>query len=156
MQLGRRWAELHVLTASALPPPALAQVHEKSILLALLPLAMLPSEHLLPAACATAVGVFSMGPLLSKDGLVPASLALLAIYAAVVSVLAGWQPRAWKHLPSGARYVGAASAVGMACLAAAAGALAPPARLPYLWDALTMAWAYPHFLAMFLYLHVAV
>ena len=136
-----------------LPRPL--QVHEKSILLVLAPMAALPAEHLPVAAWAAAVGVCSMGPLLVKDGLVLASLGVLAIYAVVAHLLASGQPAAAgrRPLPAWWRRAAVVSAAGMACLAVLAKACAPPPRLPYLWDALAMAWSFPHFAAAYLYLH---
>jgi alpha-1,3-glucosyltransferase len=60
------------------------QVHEKSILIPLLPITLL--APVLPLARWTpAMAVFSMAPLLRRDGLTAASLAVLGIWAAVLA-----------------------------------------------------------------------
>lgn len=135
------------------------QVHEKSILLPLLPLTIL-SRHdsatflaiLLPAAA-----VFSMVPLLAKDGLLVASAAVLAIYVQAVRVQCATRalcvetstsPTVWVR-----KVLIGTSIAGMILLTILFIAIPPPLQWPYLWDALIMAWAFPHFLAAFMYLH---
>lgn len=66
-----------------------AQVHEKSILIPLLPVTLLAPELRL-ARWLPAVAVLSMAPLLLRDGLGLASAALLLVWVAVVGPGDGW------------------------------------------------------------------
>ena len=192
-------------------PAARAQVHEKSILLPLLPLTLLGAcgdagevalRRWLPAMAA-----FSMFPLLKKDRLVAAYLGALALWAAVAwpqrppareqsvgdggaegkrenarmgggadgdpagtplgrsgagvapGSAAMWQqaapahvagPQLWPKLALGASMAGAAA------IQALGAALAPPARLPYLFDLLVIAYSFAHFAAAALWLNMRI
>lgn len=66
---------------------ARVQVHEKSILLPLLPLTLLAGEHPVLAGWAQAIGAFSMWPLLHKDGQAVAYAALLLLHAVLYGAL---------------------------------------------------------------------
>lgn len=133
--------------------PEFLQVHEKSILLPLIPLSMMP-EHLVPIVWTTVVAVFSMGPLLIKDGLVLAAMAAVAIYLSVVHALATVKPGA-AVLPSfESRWIIATSALGMVMIGMSSKLIAAPQKRPFLWDALAMAWSYVHFAGVFVYLYI--
>lgn len=70
-------------------------VHEKSILLAVLPAAMLLSQHTVAAAWFMLVSTFSMYPLLAKDGLTSEYFGVCAVFAAtvVMSLNTGCAPK---------------------------------------------------------------
>jgi alpha-1,3-glucosyltransferase len=121
------------------------QVHEKSILLPLLPITALAAWEPAAALWAPAVAALSMFPLLERDGAALPYAAALAIYAAVMTRLlprgaagkagkggaaaTGWAAAAAKV----AAWGGAAAALGLH----AARALVPaPERLPWLHDRL--------------------
>ncbi|KAF8058079.1 dolichyl pyrophosphate Man9GlcNAc2 alpha-1 [Scenedesmus sp. PABB004] len=111
------------------------QVHEKSILLPLLPVTLLAASEPDAAVWGPVVGAFSMFPLLSRDGLAPAYAATLAAWLAVAPGLA--PPRGGGAGAAPARWRGAAAAVAVAgalALHTASALLPPPAALPWLWD----------------------
>lgn len=147
--------------------PAL-QVHEKSILLPLLPLAMLLAGEQPGLLCwANALAVFSMLPLLKKDGLALATAGATAFCHVAIQLAAGMAgskaggsgatkkrgaaggpralPPAW--LAAGWRL----SLAGCAAILAASAVAPPPPKLPFLYDALTVTWAFLHFAALFAY-----
>lgn len=156
-------------TLVSLPAPCPSQVHEKSILLPLLPLAMLLGGEQPGLLCwANAVAVFSMLPLLKKDGLALATAGATAACHAAIQLAAGMVgskqgssngsgkrsaaagslgalPPAW--LAAGWRL----SLAGCAAILAASAVAPPPPKLPFLYDALTVTWALLHFAALFAY-----
>lgn len=110
------------------------QVHEKSVLLPLLPITMLSLEEPALAAWLPAIGATSMFPLLLKDGLPIAYLGTLLLWAALVwpsdgGALPPTSQRGWWWL------AGASCAAVVAVHAAHAFVPAPP-RYPFLYDAL--------------------
>lgn len=60
------------------------QVHEKSILLPMLPITLLVAEEPLLASWLSPIAAFSMYPLLKKDGLGLAYACMLALWAALL------------------------------------------------------------------------
>jgi alpha-1,3-glucosyltransferase len=127
------------------------QVHEKAVMLPLLPLALLSHRLPLTAAVFNLVGVWSMWPLLAKDGLLMPAAVTSAFYAAVswpdaTSVAAGdaavfaaavnWAlPLSWARVaaPKMRPWLGMAVAALLAVmgiLSAAAVVVPPPASLP--------------------------
>ena len=62
------------------------QVHEKAILLPLLPITLLADTEQFLAAALPPIAAFSMWPLLSRDGLQLAYLATMLLFAAVVAM----------------------------------------------------------------------
>ena len=150
------WAPWELLLA-ALAACALAfflgayQVHEKSVLLPLLPLAAL--QHRLPllAAWFAALATWSMWPLLQADGLLAPAAALSLVHAlyawpsledvaaadgaAVSAALGGRLPP--HSAARGLRALAGASLAALAALPLAAHTLAPPARLPDLFPYLS-------------------
>ena len=158
------------LLPPCLRPSPCRQVHEKSILLPLLPLAVLLGREQPHLLCwVNAMAVFSMVPLLKKDGLaLAAAAATAACHAAIqlASVQAGSSSSGGggkkgrsggSAAPLGAlperwvRVGGAASLAVCAAVLAASATLPPPPRLPFLYDALTVTWAFAHFAALFAY-----
>ena len=59
------------------------QVHEKAVMMPLLPLAALAHRLPLTAAAANLLGVWSVWPLLSKDGLLVPAAVMCVLYTAV-------------------------------------------------------------------------
>eukprot|EP00850_Spirogloea_muscicola_P017087 SM000143S00752 [mRNA] locus=s143:321475:323960:+ [translate_table: standard] len=125
------------------------QVHEKSILLPLLPLAMLALEEPILFRLVTPVAVFSMYPLLQRDRL---ALPYSALQALFQLAMAGACPvegpsgsEAWlaRLLPL--------SLAGGAVLHAAAVLVPPLPRYPYLHPALMTVYAFAHFALLFVY-----
>ncbi len=136
------------------------QVHEKSILLALLPVTLLAPELPALAAWLPAVAAFSMYPLLKKDGLSLAYVALLLLWAAFTlpaqANRTAVMGRTWMHgLTSCGLPLIFRTSVGLALgVHAAAAVLEPPKRLPYIFDALITALSFLHFAAAALYIQV--
>lgn len=128
------------------------QVHEKSVLLPLLALGLLGGDV---ADLAQHAAVFSMLPLLRKDGLATAAVGALLLYAgaravardcsAGVAATAGSPPGAglgWRRAK--AVFLG-----GAAALTAGFALFPPPARYPFLEDAACMAWSLAALLGIF-------
>jgi alpha-1,3-glucosyltransferase len=115
---------------------------------------MMTGNNLQPMAWVTVVAVFSMGPLLAKDGLIVAALAVVAIYIVLVDAMqTDRSAQPLSDICAFVRPVMLLSFTGMAVLANIARFCIPPVRWPYLWDALIMAWSYMHFIAAFIYLY---
>ena len=149
------------------------QVHEKSILIPLLPLTMLSSSF---SSSNTATGggvlgpalihsvMLSMYPLLEKDGLQDAYLGLLIIHLGLVCLL--WR-RGQKGTSSSASELNRKTnktyspwsqspILSLAIIAAIHGIRAtvpPPSRYPFLWDALMVSWAFLNFIEVFIHLY---
>ena len=128
------------------------QVHEKSILLPLLPLTLLAPDLPLLAAWMPAMAAFSMFPLLKKDCLVVAYLGALLFWASVA-----WPRTAGDDGPKRDRrgravpvLVAGSCATAVVLHAAKAFALPPP-QLPYLFDALIIAFCFVHFMCAAVY-----
>jgi alpha-1,3-glucosyltransferase len=113
------------------------QVHEKSVLLPLLPVALLALEEPLLALAFPLIAMLSMYPLLEKDRLTLPYLALSGLYLCGVGSLDGViitdkkRGRSlWRRV-----YLGALLAT-MAALHLARAYIPPPPSLPFLHDAL--------------------
>jgi alpha-1,3-glucosyltransferase len=131
-------------------------VHEKSILLPLLPITALAAWEPAAALAAPLVAAFSMYPLLERDGLALPYAACCLIYAAAIARL---RPTGlpWSGAAGAAPLPPAAAAAARAAAwggAAAAGALhalrafvPPPARLPWLHDRLFISLAFAYIAA---------
>ena len=141
------------------------QVHEKSILLPLLPLSMLFGGEQPQLLCwIYSMATFSMLPLLKKDGLALATAAAVAACNAAIELAAAPAAAGGKGRRGGKSSNGALrtagwwqriglmmSLTGCAAIVAAAAALPPPAHLPFLYDALVVTWSFVHFAALFVY-----
>jgi alpha-1,3-glucosyltransferase len=150
------------------------QVHEKSILLALLPLNMLAVENISNNSSSdddemmmvevstwmTCIAAFSMFPLLKKDGLVIAYVAVVLCYIAimnmVVSTITDHNTTSKNNISKSRlimRWLQGVSVLGCVCIHVLEVVVVPPAKYPYLWDAVIMAWSGIHFGLLFVYLH---
>ena len=110
------------------------QVHEKSILMPLLPVTLLAGRHPALATWFSTVACFSMFPLLQRDGLAVAYAAAQVALAAFGSW--SWWGRAATLLPV------------LACHALMA-LVPPPVRLPHLWIMACVCVSFLHFAAAF-------
>ena len=156
------------------------QVHEKAVLLLLLPVTLLADAEPLLAAVLPPVAAFSMWPLLSRDGLQLAYAATLILFAALLPAATSdsenslteddamrsrfaeakvqtcpanastAQPT--RGLPSLAKPVLFGSLLGAVFIHAAQVLVLPPVRYPFLWDALFTAYAFLHLTLAFLIL----
>ena len=95
------------------------QVHEKAILLPLLPVTLLASSEPFLAAALPPIAAFSMWPLLSRDGLQLAYLATVLLFAAVVAAPAAAGDSGFQSADDG---------VGTQRTADSNGVLSPAAR----------------------------
>lgn len=158
------------------------QVHEKSILLALLPVTLLACEEPVVAAWLPVWATISMYPLLKKDGLSTAYVGCLFLWIAIASGIAYKSGNTHaidtssSHISTG--NVGAAKgrtkakAMGLVsgekclhglsllsvlpavCIHAAQISVKPPVRLQHLYDAAFVTSAFTHVAASFVYLNV--
>lgn len=133
------------------------QVHEKSILLPLLPVTMMAASEPEAALWGPLVAAFSMYPLLERDGAAGVYVATCAMYLLLVSALvpskrgacaAGSNPgtssssSSQGYLPVWLLQAAPVAAAGLCVLCHGVRLLPPPSRLPWLWDRLhvTVAW----------------
>jgi len=122
------------------------QVHEKSILLAALPVCLL--LHYKPLECVwfLVISTFSMWPLLLKDGLsLPYVSCMLLFYAIAYHVFDLGRTKLLKQV------LFILSVMGALVLHAGSAILQPPSRYPDLWPVLISVYSCVHFLAFFCY-----
>lgn len=123
------------------------QVHEKSILLPLMAIAMHEEPGI--GEISQYAAVFSMLPLLRKDGLVTAVVATCLVYAGAVRLLQqaeGDQRDAVSSTRLVAIFCG-----GGVCIMTGFSLFPAPARYPFLEDAAIMVWSCTAFFAIFAY-----
>lgn len=131
----------------------LLQVHEKSILLPLLPITMLAATEPDLAIWGPVVGVFQMYPLLVRDGVAMAYIATNALY---LILLTGFVPKGVLARSVGSRTwrLAAAAALGGAVLLHVLElTVSPPASLPWLWDRLFVTYGFVFIAAAMAYLN---
>ena len=128
-------------------------MHEKSLLLALLPLTLLADEQPALVVWLNLVGTLSMFPLLRKDGLSLAYIAAGALFWAVMQLATGGGAPSSPRAPPQMAPLALASGALAATLHAAAAVFPPPARYPFLHDAAFMTYAFVHLAALFAFLH---
>ena len=132
------------------------QVHEKSLLLALIPAALLSGEEPMMIAWFQVVGTFSMYPLLLRDGLVVPYFAMVIMYLVMSNMIYtistetstavnvpsatdarrkvyGGQSLLWLHVK---KCIVGLSIFGMVLLHIGYAFISPPAKLPDLFPAL--------------------
>ena len=146
------------------------QVHEKSLLLALVPAVLLLRQDALVLGWFQVLGCFTMFPLLRRDGLVLCyfacvglfvgaaglcgDLAVVAAKGDVVRSDEARRPFGWTWAPTVGRLKAAAvclSSAGMVALHAAEALVPPPARFPHLYPALFSLYGAANLAALFLY-----
>jgi alpha-1,3-glucosyltransferase len=152
-------SRLALLFNSFLLCVCIAQVHEKSILMPLLPLTALAgsAEELLSAPV---IAAFSMYPLLLKDKLHVAYIASLLVYFGVIAIVRSMYfdavpavvdiklgEKKWRslHVPPWYFLVGAGFIhLAMRCFP-------PPPRFPYLFDAIIVSWSFLYFAGLYVW-----
>jgi alpha-1,3-glucosyltransferase len=113
------------------------QVHEKNILMPLLPLSLLWGTHPELATWSTMVGLFSMFPLLERDGLV---MVYAFSMAGCLFIVRKWS---WWSLVSFLPFIGIHGLMAFAT---------PPAHLPHLWIMACMFYSFVLFSILYLIL----
>ncbi|XP_055498064.1 dolichyl pyrophosphate Man9GlcNAc2 alpha-1,3-glucosyltransferase [Leucoraja erinacea] len=143
------------------------QVHEKSILLAAIPVLLILHELPFMATWFLLVSTFSMLPLLLKDGLllpyICTSLAFLLVTTYLLSAFVkvsveDLQLQRWStyipQLPRVAKSAFRVSVIAMATLSLISVALNPPSRLPHLFSVLVSLFSCIHFLMFLMYFNI--
>jgi alpha-1,3-glucosyltransferase len=108
------------------------QVHEKSILLALLPCSLLTPHHPHTVTWFQLLAVFSMYPLITKDGLVLACWALAALYTILSLSLAPSSTSKRGRLSRAAHIVGPTALSLLIALCVTSHFVPPPPHLPHI------------------------
>ncbi|KAK7483460.1 hypothetical protein BaRGS_00025259 [Batillaria attramentaria] len=125
------------------------QVHEKSILIAVIPACLLVIEDPLAVSWFITISTFSMLPLLVKDGLLIPSAAASVI--CLVFVHTSFHPLQEKNVFLRLCYVG--SLLGTAVLSVISQVLKPPEKLPDLYSLMITTYSFIHFAAFTVYFH---
>eukprot|EP00891_Asterochloris_glomerata_P004031 jgi/Astpho2/4031/e_gw1.00063.104.1_t len=131
------------------------QVHEKSILMPLLPLTMLALEHPAMSSWLPIVGMFSMYPLIRKDGLSLAYAAMMMLWTSVASP--GSSSRGTGSILSiswtAPQAIAALSILGGIVVHGAHLLVPPPDRYPFMYDAAYIILSAAHHITAWLYLN---
>ena len=142
------------------------QVHEKSILLPLMPVMLLGSDQPIVSRWLPPVACFSMYPLLKKDGLTLAYIALMLLWGAMTWPAVGeerkeYQTEAsrdqeqereseeWRRVLLIGLYVSVGVAAG---IHAAPLIWKAPKQYPYIFDAMITSFSFLHILGLAVYL----
>jgi len=145
------------------------QVHEKSILLAVVPAVLLYGEApslRITIPWFTTVATFSMMPLLLKDGLFLPSVALSVLHLTLMHNLDDLLPKAvdmrrpqspTPSLPSTTfelllKATMVISLLGCITITVLSVTVAPPVKYPFLWPLVTSVYGAGHFILFFIYL----
>ncbi|BBN05231.1 alpha-1,3-glucosyltransferase [Marchantia polymorpha subsp. ruderalis] len=134
------------------------QVHEKSVLLPVIPVSLLAIEEPQVVQWFIPFATFSMLPLLLRDGLLLPYIALMLLFFLISRFptysfersVATSHPRLTRQLPTG--FV-VSSVLGAGVLHLMYFGLQPPRRYPYLFEALIMAYTFAHFVPLALYMN---
>jgi len=151
-------------------------VHEKTILLASIPMCLLSFSEtdqvilrfILPWILT--ISTFSMTPLLIKDGLLIPTISLSALYLTVISNIDNLatigqdtrsNPRSHSPIPktpntwlkSGIKILSITSIAGCCLILLLNQVVTPPSRYPYFWPMITCAYSAAHFLLALLFFH---
>jgi alpha-1,3-glucosyltransferase len=133
------------------------QVHEKSILLPLLPITLLSMDLRQNMIRSMTASLLSMYPLLKKDGLPDAYWGLILIYgglsAIAFSVLPTTVRKGEEKTPSSKGILLWTSSIGFLCIHILSIWYKPPLKYPYLWDAIMVTWGFLHFVEMIVRLY---
>jgi len=150
------------------------QVHEKSILLAAIPVCLLSSQDLPPTSTTVipwflTISTFSMLPLLIKDGLLIPTLSLSILFITLLSNLSEFCPAKEKYSKRSksplpvmpptttemlSKLAMIISLTGCLALTVLSVSVPPPVRYPFLWPLLISVYSAVHFLLFLLYFHV--
>nr|XP_054764087.1 dolichyl pyrophosphate Man9GlcNAc2 alpha-1,3-glucosyltransferase-like [Lytechinus pictus] len=124
------------------------QVHEKSILIVALPVCLLLHEQTFLCTWFLLISVFSMLPLLIKDGLILATIPLMILFYTVSKV----SQSSWVNPPSDKRGQSIikdvafwSSMLGAIALTTCSLVIEPPQRFPDLWPVLVSMYSCGHF-----------
>lgn len=123
------------------------QVHEKTILLPALPVAMVFAEEGLVAVWFQLIAAFSMTPLLFRDGQQLSYAACCMLYLVLTSIATA------APASAALQWLFAASLVGCVAIHGLAATVAPPSNLPDIFPLLTCAYSFLHFAGFFVYFH---
>lgn len=133
------------------------QVHEKSILLPLLPMTLLSMDLHQNVVRSMMASLLSMYPLLKKDGLPDAYWGLVLIYgglsAIASSVLRTTVIQGEIKTPASKAILSWISSIGFLCIHIVSIWYNPPLKYPYLWDAIMVTWGFLHFVEMLIRLY---
>ncbi|XP_065899905.1 dolichyl pyrophosphate Man9GlcNAc2 alpha-1,3-glucosyltransferase-like [Dysidea avara] len=125
------------------------QVHEKSILLAVMPVSLLSFTHPIVSTWFAVVSLFSMYPLLVRDGLAIACWALTGIFCVCSKYCLPHQKVSKITLT-----FCVSSVVGLMMLCAASHVISPPSRLPDLFPVLISGYSCILFLLSCVYFNI--
>ena len=142
------------------------QVHEKSILLPLMPVMLLGPDQPIVSRWLPPVACFSMYPLLKKDGLTLAYIALMLLWGAMTWPAVGGERTQEQTGASSNRkqerdferwrsvlLIGLCVFVGLAAgIHAAPLFLQAPKKYPYIFDAVITSYSFLHILGLAVYL----
>lgn len=129
------------------------QVHEKSILLPLLPVTMLAATEPDLAMWGPVVGAFQMYPLLVRDGAAMAYIATNALYLILMTGLVPKGVLAYSVDSSRWRLAAPAGLLGAVVLHLLEVTVPPPANLPWLFDRLFVSYGFVFIAAAMVYLN---
>lgn len=125
------------------------QVHEKSILIAVIPACLTVVDFPLAVSWLTAISTFSMLPLLAKNGLLIPSAAACVI--SLIFIHTTLRPLQDKHIFIKISFT--ASLLGALVLSVASQVLMSPAKLPDLYTLMITTYSFGHFAAFLVYFH---
>ncbi|KAG7977629.1 hypothetical protein I3843_05G040300 [Carya illinoinensis] len=125
------------------------QVHEKSILLPLLPASLLALEEPFLLKWITLHALFSMFPLLCRDGLILPYIALSVLFTLVYHAPTGRQDR--KEAPSFNSFVTTIIVLCSVVLHIVYLTMHPPRRYPFLFEAVIMLLCFSQFMVLCFY-----
>jgi len=128
-------------------------VHEKSILLPLLPISMLAASEPDLAIWGPVVGAFQMYPLLVRDGVALAYVATIAVYLLVLTALVPKDVTAYSVNSSTWRPVAVAALLGGVLLHVLQVTVQPPSQLPWLFDRLFISYGFVFIAGAMVYLN---
>lgn len=130
------------------------QVHEKSILLAAIPVALLLPEYPLACFWFLLISVYSLFPLIVKDNLVLPCISTCVLYYTIVGK--AYVASAWKNLGNEKKIVKFtffSSLIGAVIQAILALSISPPAKYPDLHVLINIEYCFVHFVLFTLYFH---
>ncbi len=142
------------------------QVHEKSILLPLMPVMLLGPDQAILSRWLPPVACFSMYPLLKKDGLTLAYIALMLLWGAMTWPAVGEERKEYQTVASRnpeqeresewwrrVLLIGLYVSVGLAAAIHAAPLIwKAPKQYPYIFDAMITSFSFLHILGLAVYL----